>query len=194
MALLSPGAPCRTPRALPLAVLFFSTWALTSVAAQKPTFNERELKAVFLLNFARFVDWPVQAFDGPQSPIVIGVLGDDPFGRVLDDVVAGEMAMNRHLTVTRFAHVKDVVACHILFISPSESGRYEQIFGTLRGRPILTAGDTEGFAARGGMIRFVTEHNRIRLRVNLEAATAAGLSLSSRLLRAAEIIRTTRTP
>lgn len=194
MALLTLGATPCSPRWHWLAVVVFSTWTLTSVQAQPPTFNERELKAVFLLNFTRFADWPVTAFDHATSPLVIGVLGDDPFGRVLDGVVAGEMALNRHLIVTRFKQVEDVSACHILFISPSEARRYEQIFTSLRGRPILTVGDTEGFAARGGMIRFVTEHNRIRLRVNVEAAKAAGLSLSSRLLRAAEIIRTTGTP
>lgn len=194
MALLSPGARCCGRRARWLALVFLSTWVLTPLQAQKPTFNERELKAVFLLNFARFVEWPASAFERAQSPIVIGVLGDDPFGRVLDGVVEGEMAMNRPLTVQRFAHAEGVVACHILFVSLSDDRRYEQLLASLRGRPILTVGDSEGFATRGGMIRFVTERNRIRLRVNVEAAKAAGLTLSSRLLRAAEIVRTSRTP
>lgn len=194
MALLNPGACRRARCARWLAVVFLSTVALAPVQAQKPAFDERELKAVFLLNFARFVDWPASAFDHAQSPIVIGVLGDDPFGRVLDGVIAGEMAMNRPLAVRRFAHAENVAACHILFISRSETRRYEQIFASLRERPILTVGDSERFASLGGMIRFVTESNRIRLHVNVEAAKTAGLTLSSRLLRAAEIVRTTRTP
>lgn len=194
MALLSQGGRCRGGWARWLAVVFLSTWALTPAQAQKPTFNERELKAVFLLTFARFVDWPASAFDHAQSPIVIGVLGDDSFGRLLDGVVAGEMAMSRPLTVRRFAHGEDVVACQILFISRSEARRDEQLFASLRERPVLTVGDSEGFASLGGMIRFVTESTRIRLHVNVEAVKAAGLTLGSRLLRAAAIVPTTRTP
>lgn len=123
-----------------------------------------------------------------RSPIVIGILGEDPFGRVLDDVVRGETVRSRQLVVERFRRVEEIKTCHILFISRSEIEKYEQIFATLNGRPILTVGDTEGFATRGGMIRLLTEQNRIRLRVNVRAARAAGLTISSRLLRAAEIV------
>lgn len=178
------------------AVLVAVAWlaAICPAQAQKPRFNERDVKAVFLFNFAQFAEWPPEVFSNPQSPIVIGVLGEDPFGRVLDDVVKGEVVRSRQLVVERFGRVDDIKTCHILFISPSENEKYEQIFARLQGRSILTVGDTEGFATRGGMIRFLTEQNRIRLRVNVGAARAAGLTVSSRLLRAAEIVRTTRTP
>lgn len=169
-------------------VVFISAWALTPLSAQRPTFNERDVKAVFLLNFAQFVEWPAEAFAESTSPIVIGILGEDPFGRVLDDVVQGEVVKNRRLTVERFQHVDEVDTCHILFISSSETQRYEQILAALQRRSILTVGDREGFAASGGMIRFVTEQNRIRFRVNVAAIKAARLVVSSRLLRAAEIV------
>ncbi len=178
------------------AVLVAVAWlaAICPAQAQKPRFNERDVKAVFLFNFVQFAEWPPEAFSDAQSPIVIGVLGEDPFGRALDDVVRGEVVGSRQLVVERFRRIEEIKACHILFISPSETEKYEQIFARLHGRPILTVGDTEGFATRGGMIRFLTEQNRIRLRVNVGAARAAGLTLSSKLLRAAEIIGTIRTP
>jgi hypothetical protein len=157
-------------------------------SAQMAPAKEYQVKSVFLFNFAQFVTWPSEAFSGARSPILIGVLGDDPFGRALDDVVMGEAVMARQLVVERFRRVEDIKTCHILFISPSEADKYEQIFAGLRGRSILTVGDTDGFSNRGGMIRFRTEQNRIRLRVNVAAAQAAGLTISSQLLRAAELV------
>lgn len=162
--------------------------AATAALAQQTRFNEREIKAAFLYNFVQFVEWPLDAFAAPGAPVVIGVLGDDPFGRVLDDVINGETVKNRVLTTRRFTRVEEIQTCHVLFISASESRQYEQIFEVLRGRPVLTVGETEGFASRGGMIRFLPERNRIRLRVNVSAAKAAGLTISSNLLRPADIV------
>ena len=158
-----------------------------SVPAQRGAFDEREVKAVFLLNFAQFVDWPASAFASPESPVVIGVLGNDPFGRLLDEVVVGEVVKGRKLSVVRFRRVEDVKSCHVLFISPSEAPQYEHIMMTLGSQPTLTVGETANFTARG-MIRFLTESNRIRLEVNVDAAKTAGLTISSNLLRAARIV------
>jgi hypothetical protein len=152
--------------------------------------SEYQIKAVFLFNFAQFVEWPSTAFDGPKAPLVIGVLGEDPFGSSLDTTVRGEIINQRPLVVRRFQRVEEVDHCHILFVSRSESKRLEAVVAALRGRTILTVGDTDGFALRGVMIRFITEKNRIRLRINLEAAKAAGLVVSSKLLRPAEIVTT----
>jgi hypothetical protein len=158
-----------------------------AVAAQPTPFEEREVKAVFLLNFVQFVEWPSSAFEGPDSPIVIGVLGDDPFGRLLDDVVQGEVVKGRPVTAARFRRVEDVKTCHVLFVSPSETAAYDRILTALSGRPMLTVGETGTFTSRG-MIRFLTERNRVRLEVNLAAAKTAGLTISSNLLRAARIV------
>jgi hypothetical protein len=152
--------------------------------------SEYEVKAVFLLNFAQFIEWPAAAFAGPKDPLVIGVLGEDPFGDVLDEVVRDENVNGRPLAVRRYARAEQIDSCHILFISRSESRRLEQVLAALRGRNLLTVGDTDGYALRGVMIRFVTEKNRLRLRINLEAARGAGLTLSSKLLRPAEIVTT----
>jgi hypothetical protein len=151
-------------------------------------FDEREIKATFLFNFAQFVEWPVTSFADPQAPLVIGLLGDDPFDAVLDAVVRGEVIKNRRLVVTRFRSIEEVDSCHILFVSPSEAPRYRQISEALQGHAILTVGDTDGFATSGGMIRFVTENNHVRLRINLGGARAVGLTVNSRLLKAAEVV------
>ncbi len=150
-----------------------------------------DVEAVFLFNFSQFVEWPAQSFPDSSSPIVIGVLGSDPFGAALDDVVRGEMVKGRPLVVRRSQHVEQLTDCHILFVSRSERSRLEPIVQLLKGRSILTVSDLEGFASEGGVIGFILVDNKIRLRVNLEAAHAAGLTLSSKLLRPAQIVGAT---
>ena len=156
------------------------------VAYAAPT--PAEVEAVFLFNFSEFVDWPPQAFPDPNAPIVIGILGNDPFGAALDAVVRGEKVNGRGLVVRRFEHVEDLADCQILFISRSERARLQPVLQAVRGRSVLTVSDLDDFAAQGGVIGFVQEDNKIRLRINLQAAHAAGLSLSSKLLRPAQIV------
>ncbi len=168
------------------AALFLS--AAPRAAAQAPATREYQIKAVFLFNFAQFVEWPAAAFASADSPIVIGVVGDDPFDGALDATVRGEKINDRPLVVRRYRRGEDVTGCHILFISSSESARLGEILAPLQNHPVLTVGDMEGFSLRGGMIRFLTENNRTRLRINLAAAKAAQLVISSKLLRPAEIV------
>jgi hypothetical protein len=166
-------------------------WALAGATppgntpAQSP---EYQLKAVFLFNFAQFVEWPASAFPESDTPLGICILGEDPFGGYLDETVRGETVANHPLTVRRYRTVNEIKGCHILFVSRQEQGRVAEIVDSLKGRSVLTVSDAERFASRGGMIRFVTDHNRIRLRINLEAARAAKLTLSSKLLRPAQIV------
>lgn len=174
---------CRWP-----ALLFLLLVGATGSPAQTAASQEYQIKAVFLFNFARFVDWPPAAFADPQTPLVIGVLGEDPFGAFLDETVRDEAVGQRRLVVQRYRRAEEAAQCHILFISRSETGRLDQIVAGLGGRTTLTVSDIAGSAQRGVMIRFVTEQNRIRLRINLEAAKAAGLTISSKLLRPAEIV------
>lgn len=150
--------------------------------------NEYQVKAVFLFNFAQFVQWPSEAFAGPESPLVIGVLGDDPFGKYLDDTVRGERINNHPLVVQRYSSLKDVRACQVLFISASESPNLQRVVDGLKSRSILTVGDVENFSRDGGMIRFITENHKLRLAINVEAAKAAHLTISSKLLRPARIV------
>lgn len=169
-----------------LFVLLFSS-GLSLVAETVPP-AEYQLKAVFLFNFAQFVEWPPEAFPEAETPLIIGVLGEDPFGAYLDETVRGEKVNGRLLAVQRYRRVEEIKTCHLLFISRSEANRVEQIVAGLKDRNILTVADAEGFARRRVMIRFVTEKNKIRLRINLEAAKAANLTISSKLLRPAEIV------
>jgi hypothetical protein len=150
------------------------------------TAKDYDLKAVFLFNFAQFVDWPSQAFPNANSPIVIGILGDDPFGKSLDEVVRNEKVGDRKLVVKRFRRIEETDFCHILFVNESKTEKLDEILTSVKGKPILTVGETEGFAFRGGMIRFFNDQNKIRLRINTEAAEACNLMISSKLLKAAQ--------
>lgn len=150
--------------------------------------REYQVKAVFLFNFTQFVDWPPAAFPEDTASLMICVLGDDPFGSYLDDIVKGEQVNNRHLTVRRFRRAEDVRACQVLFISRSEEKNLERALAALKGADVLTVSDADAFATHGGMIQLATENGRIRLKINVDAAKASSLTISSKLLRSAEIV------
>jgi hypothetical protein len=152
--------------------------------------SEYQVKAVFVFNFSHFVEWPAPAFGSPNEPFVIGILGDDPFGSRLDDAVRGEQIDQHPLLVRRFRTIGDIGDCRILYIDRSELPKMEQILAALDHRSTLTVADADGSAPNGVMIQFMTENNRIRLRINVDSARAAGLTISSKLLRPAEIVGT----
>jgi hypothetical protein len=150
--------------------------------------SEYQVKAVLLFNFSQFVSWPPTAFTSVDEPLVIAVLGHDPFGADLDAVVSGERVGNRPLVVRRFRDVSEVKQCQILFIHHSEVAKLSAIAAALRGRSILTVSDADDAANRGVVIQFVTEGNHVRLRINVAVARADGLTISSKLLRPAQLI------
>jgi hypothetical protein len=153
--------------------------------------SEYLIKAGFIYNFAKFVEWPAATFSQPDSPIVIGVLGTDPFGSVLDRIVEDKKIGPRGFVVKRYKwgkDLKDLKDCKILFVSASEKVHIDEILQSVKGQPILTVGETPGFAERGGVIRFTLEDNRVRFEVNVDAARQAELNISSRLLTLAKII------
>ena len=158
------------------------------LGAQTAKASEAQVKAVFLFNFAQFVDWPPEAVPDSQAPLVIGILGGDPFGDFLDATVRGERRGARPFVVQRYQRVDDITRCDILFINRPAGEAPEEILARLKNRPILTVSDADRFAERGGMIRFVTDRSRIRLQINPGAAEAAHLTISSKLLRVAEVI------
>jgi len=159
-----------------------------------PDSSEYLIKAGFIYNFAKFVEWPSAAFAQPDSPIVIGVLGTDPFGTVLDRLVQDKKIGQRGFVVRRYKwgkdlkDLKDLRDCKILFVSASEKAHADEIIQLVKWLPILTVGETPGFAERGGVIRFTVEDNRVRFEVNVDAAHQADLNISSRLLTLAKII------
>ena len=170
-----------------LAFWIISTATLAVHAAESPS-QEYQIKAVFLFNFAQFVEWPPASFSSVESPLVIGVLGRDPFGSALEGAVQGERSNGRGFVVERYTRSDEIKNCHILFISQSEAGRLAGILNGLKGRSILTVSDVDGFTENGGMIRFVMEQNKIRFRINLDSAKASNLVLSSKLLRPAIVV------
>jgi len=149
--------------------------------------TEYQVKAAFLYSFAKFVQWPDDAFGKPEGPFVVGVLGDDPFGAVLDQTLEGKTVLNRPVVIKRFGKVEDVQA-QILFVGASERRDLARVLKVLRGRAILSAGETEGFAENGGIVGFKTQDRRVRFEINLARAEEARLRISSQLLKLATIV------
>ena len=178
---------------MPRALLFILIFTLSTLgvpglrAADGP--NEYELKAVMLFNLARFVEWPAKAFADSNSPIVIGILGRSPFGDILDKAVQGETVNGRHLVVEHYDGPQELKTCHILFIGSNEKSRLPQILSRLKGQPVLSVSEIDGFTKiPGGMVRFYTnDEKKIRLRLNLESARSEGLGISSKLIQVAEL-------
>jgi hypothetical protein len=173
----------RAPWRAALAALLFCAAAL---AAPPP--GEYQVKAVYLFNFGQFVEWPAQAFSSATAPFVIGILGDDPFGRTIDDVVRGESLGSHPMQVRRFGSIEEVSDCNILFIGRKESERLAGALAALRGRSVLTVTDIDGAEKHGAIIVLVNQNNRIRMRINLAEARASNLVISSKLLRPAEVV------
>jgi hypothetical protein len=149
---------------------------------------EYQLKATYLYNFAKFVEWPRAAFASPADPFKICVIGD-PFNGALERTVQDEMLGGRPFVVRQIPAVDQVRGCHILYMGPAEARRSPDVIAAAMNAPILTVGDTEDFINQGGMIRFVRAGHRIRFEINPAAAERAGLKVSSRLLRLAEIVQ-----
>jgi hypothetical protein len=171
-----------------LLALALPTAGLVPTAVAALPSAEYQIKAVFLFNFAQFVEWPPRVFKGPATPLVIGVLGEDPFGSYLDEVVKGEKIGSRPVVIRRYRADEDFSSCHLLFVSPSAAGGIERIAAQLAGKGVLTLGDGAAFCRLGGMIGFVMDRGKVRLRINLKAATAADLTISSKLLTPATIV------
>jgi len=159
-----------------------------SVRAQSEQPGEYQLKAAFLFNFAKFVDWPPGTFATADSPFTICILGQDPFGHELEDSLRGKTIATRPILVRRCQSDAEARACQILFVSRSQNRQMPDILQGLRGINVLVVGESEGFAAGGGTIEFVLEQDHIRFRINPDAAARAGLTISSKLLALATIV------
>jgi hypothetical protein len=156
----------------------------------QPRFSsEYDIKAAVVFNLAQFVEWPSSAFANADSPIVIGVLGQNPFGKALDRAVAGESVQKRRLVV-KYGETLDALGpVHILYISRSEARRLTDILKSFRGKSTLTVSDIDRFAQNGGMVNLVTAGDRVRMLANPAKIEAAGLRASSKLLRIAELVK-----
>lgn len=155
-------------------------------AAQGPA--EYQVKAVFLFNFTQFVEWPRGSFADARAPFVIGVLGRDPFGQALDDAVKGELVDGRPLVIERYRSSAELRPCQILFIDRSASAELDRTLDAVGHTGTLTVSDFEAPSQRDVIIRFLTENQKIRLRINVGSAHEAGLTISSKLLRPAQVV------
>jgi hypothetical protein len=171
---------------LGLAVLLL---ALNSGFGGEIPATEYQVKAVFLFNFAKYVDWPAAAFTNTSAPITIGVLGEDRFDDSLRRTVAGKTVNGRPFVIRHIAVNESPDGCHLLFISDSEKKRLGEILGKIKARPVLTVGESGQFLEAGGVINFVIKEGRIRLEINLDAARQAGLQISSKLLNVADTVK-----
>lgn len=158
-----------------------------SVKAQSSTIAEYRVKAVFLFNFTRFIEWPSTAFESPTSPFVIGIIGNDPFGESIDETVTGEKIESHPIIVQRFKDVKEINGCHILFINYNDADEVKEVLSQAQSKPVLTVNEMPGFARWGGMVRFFSEDNKIRLQINASAVKSVQLNISSKLLSVAQI-------
>jgi hypothetical protein len=149
---------------------------------QEPQPLEYRVKAAYLLNFTRYVEWPAGAFASPQAPIVLCTLGQDPFGDQLERTVAGRTSQGRPIALREVDGATTARGCHVVFLTYEEWRRRPDVLPALRGRGALVVGETQEFAVDGGGISFVTVDQTIRFAVNLSAAGAEGLRVSSRML------------
>jgi len=167
-----------------LALLAASVVVVTAAPGQDAA-SEYQVKAAFLYNFGRFVQWPAQE----EAVFRICVLGEDPFGSALEETLQDKTVHQRKLLARRIERVEEAPGCQILFVSSSEEGHLRQILAALRGRSVLTVSELPRFAERGGMISFRLENNRVRFDINLGATERARLTVSSQLLKLARIVR-----
>lgn len=178
-------------RRVKLALAFLLCAGCTGFAgdlrAQQSKPEEYQVKAVYLFNFGKFIDWPAPA--ARDDSFAICVLGRDPFGAVLDSTLAGESINDKKLVARRIATAQDSSDCRIVFISASEAGRIKQVLAGVEKAGVLTVSDAPDFTASGGMIQFVLKDNKIRFEVNLGAAQKAGLTFSSQLLKVATDVK-----
>jgi hypothetical protein len=165
-----------------------AVWLAAAAGAQ--TTDEYQVKAAFLFNFAKFVEWPPQTFKSPTDAISICVLGPDPFGRSLDEAVNAKSIDGRKLAVRQIDNLQQAGGCQILFIASRKKKHSTDADAAVAMAGVLTVGDSDGFAAAGGVIGFKLEGGKVRLEVNLDAAGQRKLRISSKLLSLALIVRT----
>ena len=154
----------------------------------KGVLSEYQIKAAYLYYFTTFVDWPSETYSRTGETVVVGVLGEDPFGAILDETLRGKSVNSRKLVVKRFSSIKEARDSHVLFISSSERERLPSILKALEGAAVLTVGDLDQFASRGGQIAFRTEDKKVRFDINVAAVQRAHLRVSAQLMKLGRIV------
>jgi hypothetical protein len=172
-----------------LAIVLVLMCAETVGGDAMPAPTEAHVKAVFLYNFTKYVDWPATVFPTSNTPITIGVYGENPFGEDLKNAVAGKLVGGRTVAVRQIGGAENLAQCQILFIGRSEKTHISEILATVKNLPVLTVGESDPFAENGGIVNFVKKDGRIRLEINLQSAQQANLRISSKLLSVADVVK-----
>ena len=175
-------------RGLGVALLAVGVAVGLSPGTRAQTSHEYEIKAAFLYNFVKFVEWPNEALPETSDTITVCVLGDDPAGEALESI-NGKTVKARRLAVRRLQPIKGIESCHVLFMSSSQESRVPQVMQNLHGSSVLTVGEMERFIPAGGIINFVIERNKVRFEISPSGAERARLKLSSQLLSLARVVR-----
>jgi hypothetical protein len=158
------------------------------VPARAQSTKEYQIKAAFLFNFVQFVTWPPDAFASSGAPLEIGILGDDPFGSALEEVVRGESVNSHRLVVVRSQNIGDLMGCQMIFVSRSEAGQVTGILSQVNSRPILTVSDIDHFAEDGGDIAFYLSDGKVRFQINPGSVRHGGMAISSQLLNLGQLV------
>ncbi len=160
---------------------------VATTALAEPS-REYQLKAAFVYNFAQFVEWPADAFAAPDAPLVVGVVGDDPFDGALEQVLGGKSINSHAIKVMRLpagADDRDLRGCHVLFIPGN--GDHERVLKAVKNTAVLTVGESDKLLHAGGVIRLYVDGNKVRFEISPRAAKASRLSISAKLLKLARI-------
>jgi len=188
--------------------LFLACTLLTGQAAgqeyiEDAPSKEYQIKAAFLYNFIKFVDWPEEKWPEPNEPVIIGIIGEDPFGNAIDPI-KNKQVKDRKIAVKRFngfeelkkssgenktklkQEIESHSKCHLLFVCSSEKKNFEEIIESLKGSSVLTVAEKSGFLKAGGIINFIMEGKKVRFEINIAAARQARLKIRSQLLRLAK--------
>jgi len=172
-----------------LALALVAGWgAWQAATADSASYTEYQVKAAFLFNLVKFTEWPDTGLEDEDAPITIGIVGEDPFGEIIDETVRDERVDGHPIRVHRARRPSELVSCHVVFVPASERGRVDEILDVFEGRSVLTVGETEGFAERGGIVNFKVVRRKVRMEVNLAEARHNRLKLSSRLLKLCDVI------
>lgn len=150
--------------------------------------GEEEIKAAFLFNFARYVQWPQGSFDDRGTPVRVCVLGANDFARIVSANVSGKSVDDRAVEVVDLKNPASSAGCHILFVGDQAGASRSALLGEVGKLPVLTVSDSEGFAREGGIANFYRDDNKVRFEINPGAARVAGLKISSQLLRLARVV------
>jgi hypothetical protein len=181
--------------------LWLACGGLAAAESSPGGLTEYQVKAGYLYNFTKFTDWPAGTFASASAPLVIGIVGEDPFGKTMDDLVKGEVVDLHPLVIKRLQPGDDLRSCQVLFICRNEKDQMPALLQKLKGSPVLTVSDTNGFADEGGMINFVIVEEKVtveekeiveekvKLEINQAAAEGAGLQISAKLLEIAHIVK-----